>query len=99
MTGKKRGKGAAGKRLGAALTRLAERDGGKGGVDDEDDLEGEQDAVEDNVPASIGKRTRKTGSSAASVAGNDEDDEDEDDEYEEPKKKKTKRTRKTKASV
>ena len=105
LTGKKRGKGATGKRLGAALTRLAERDGGKGGVDDDDDddddddFEAEQDAVEDNAPANTGKRGRKTGSNAAPVAQNDEDDEDDDDEYEEPKKKKTKRIRKAKASV
>jgi DNA excision repair protein ERCC-5 len=99
LSGKKRGKGAAGKRLGAALTKLAERDGGKGGVGEDDDLEGEEDAVEDNVPASTGKRGRKTGSDTAPVAEDDEEDEDDDDEYEEPKKKKPKRTRKTKVSA
>jgi DNA excision repair protein ERCC-5 len=99
LSGKKRGKAAAGKRLGAALTKLAERDGGKGGVDEEDDFDGEEHAVEDTVPTSTGKRGRKIGSNAAQVAENDEDDEDDDDEYEEPKKKKPKRTRKTKVSA
>jgi DNA excision repair protein ERCC-5 len=99
LSGKKRGKGAAGKRLGAALTKLAERDGGKGGVGEDDDFEGEEDAVEDNVPASTGKRGRKTGTDIAPVAEDDEEDEDDDDEYEEPKKKKPKRTRKTKVSA
>ncbi|KAF1913915.1 hypothetical protein BDU57DRAFT_521004 [Ampelomyces quisqualis] len=111
-SGKKKGKAAAGKRLGAALSRLAEREGARGGVGgDEENVEGAGDAPEGLLGAVQAEPTslkdvaagskRKGGSKAASVHA--EDDfaaaaEDEDDEaYEEPKKKKSRKTRKGKA--
>jgi DNA excision repair protein ERCC-5 len=108
-SGKKKGKAAAGKRLGAALSRLAEREGARGGIDEEEEetvAEAEQaqppslmDAAEAEVaPADRAavRKKRKGGSRAASLA--DEDDvadlqEDEDDEAYEEPKKK--RPRKT----
>jgi DNA excision repair protein ERCC-5 len=111
-SGKKKGKAAAGKRLGAALSRLAEREGARGGVDDDDDdadaemPEGLLGAVEDHsVPASdtATRNKRKGGNKATSVTAEDgfaatEDDED-DEAYEEPKKKKPRKTRKGKAAT
>ncbi len=101
-SGKRKGTGVAGKRLGAALSRLAQREGARGGVDDEDDDEVlERDAV---APSSNGnaRKKRKAAEKTASVADEDEFDAenegDEDDElYEAPTKKK-KKSRKTQKS-
>jgi DNA excision repair protein ERCC-5 len=103
-SGKKKGKAAAGKRLGAALSRLAEREGARGGVDDDDVDEG----VDAEAPVSLlgaaeaeaasapsngaTRKKRKAGSKAASVSAEDEfgtaEDDEDDEGYEEPKKKK-----------
>jgi DNA excision repair protein ERCC-5 len=111
-SGKKKGKAAAGKRLGAALSKLAEREGARGGIDENNDdadaevSEGLLGAVEDN-PASTNelatRKKRKGGSKTTSVTAEDdfaatEDDED-DEAYEEPKKKKLRKTRKVKAAT
>ncbi|KAH5280231.1 hypothetical protein HBI72_017270 [Parastagonospora nodorum] len=103
-SGKKKGKGAAGKRLGAALSKLAEREGARGGVDDEGEGEVQPKSLagaaaeEESVTAT--RKKRKGGSKATSVA--DEDDfaaeEEEDEAYEEPKKKRARKTRKGKAA-
>ncbi|KAH6620016.1 hypothetical protein C7974DRAFT_398683 [Boeremia exigua] len=99
-SGKKKGKAAAGKRLGAALSRLAEREGARGGVDDEGDEEGDEDGAE-AVDAGNAKRTkRKVPVSLAAMEEEPaevEEDEDEDAAYQEPKKKKARKTRKAKA--
>lgn len=104
-SGKKKGTSAAGKRLGAALTRLAQREGAKGGVDDEDG-DGEADVPDTSadaeaVPANgASQRKRKVTNRATSVSGEDEPDaaDDEDDGlYKEPTKKKPRKARKGKA--
>jgi DNA excision repair protein ERCC-5 len=101
-SGKKKGKAAAGKRLGAALSRLAEREGARGGVDEDEDMGGEAEApvsllgaAEAEAASSNGgttRKKRKVGSKAASVSAEDDfatvEDEDDDEAYEEPKKKK-----------
>ncbi|KAH7381705.1 hypothetical protein BKA66DRAFT_531055 [Pyrenochaeta sp. MPI-SDFR-AT-0127] len=106
-SGKKKGTSAAGKRLGAALTRLAQRDDAKGGVDDGEDDSDEvvSDAAAEpvgNVPTNgTGRKKRKVTSKAASVSAEDEayaaEDDEGDDLYKEPMKKKPKKTRKGKA--
>jgi DNA excision repair protein ERCC-5 len=108
-SGKKKGRAAAGKRLGAALERLAEREGARGGVEEEDDevAEGLLGVVEDEMAPKDGagtRRKRKGGSKAASVATEDafeavEEDDDDDEAYEEPKKKKPRKTRKAKEAA
>ncbi|CAO2657541.1 Nn.00g036670.m01.CDS01 [Neocucurbitaria sp. VM-36] len=105
-TGKKKGTSAAGKRLGAALTRLAEREGARGGVDDEDDAEVHRDGAEDAESAAAngaGRKKRKAGSKAASVSAEEEfddvEEEDDDELYEEPKKKRPRKTRKSKTTA
>jgi DNA excision repair protein ERCC-5 len=103
-SGKKKGKAAAGKRLGAALSKLAEREGARGGIDEDEEetvAEAEQaqprsltDAAEAEAAPSDGaaaRKKRKGGSKAASLP--DEDDvadlqEDEEDEAYEEPKKK-----------
>jgi DNA excision repair protein ERCC-5 len=84
--------------LGAALSRLAEREGARGGVDEE---EGEEDVDVDaigedldNGPAT--SRKRAAGSKDASVAGDDDEfvDDEDDGAYEEPKTKRAKKSRK-----
>ncbi|KAF2032212.1 PIN domain-like protein [Setomelanomma holmii] len=110
-SGKKKGKAAAGKRLGAALSRLAEREGARGGVEDEAEegadvaaSGGLLGALEDQptLPAngaSTGTtRKRKGGSKAASVATEDDFDaidQDDDDDDEAYQEPKKKRSRKT----
>lgn len=101
-SGKKRGKAAAGKRLGAALSRLAEREGARGGVgeDDEDVHEVLGDAEEDAEAVETGKVTRtkrKVPVSLAAMENEPDEDNGEDMAYEEPKKKKARKTRKAKA--
>lgn len=111
-SGKKKGKAAAGKRLGAALTRLAERDGARGGVDENEDGDDDRDvepaegllgaAPVEPAPLteSTVRKKRKGGSKAASVSAEDDFLDDEDDEaYEEPKKKKSRKTRKSKTAT
>lgn len=102
-SGKKRGKAAAGKRLGAALSRLAEREGARGGVDEEDDDEadealdnaGDDDEVVEDVKV---KRTkRKAPVSLAAMEDEPDDENDENAAYQEPKKKK--RARKTRKAT
>ena len=96
-TGKKRGKAAAGKRLGAALTRLAEREGARGGADedkDEDESLVEGGGIEAEP---VQKAKRKAPISLAALDDQPGDEGDDDAAYEEPKKKKAKRARKAKA--
>ncbi|KAJ8113624.1 hypothetical protein OPT61_g4287 [Boeremia exigua] len=98
-SGKRRGKAAAGKRLGAALSRLAEREGARGGADEEGDDEVDEVHEEDAEPVVIGKGKHTKRKAPVSLAAmEDERDEDgEDAAYQEPKKKKVRKTRKTKA--
>jgi DNA excision repair protein ERCC-5 len=96
-SGKKKGKSAAGKRLGAALTRLAEREGGRGGVDEDEQVGSDGDGVDDVQPKPKAKPKRKAPVSLANLDNEPEDDGDEDEDdaaYQEPKNKKVKRTRK-----
>lgn len=99
-SGKKKGKAAAGKRLGAALTRLAEREGARGGVDeDEEDMaEAEtEDTAEQAQGGTVKQTKRKAPISLATLENEPEEEgDDEDAAYQEPKKKKAKRTRKVK---
>jgi DNA excision repair protein ERCC-5 len=99
-SGKKKGKAAAGKRLGAALSRLAEREGARGGVEGGDgDVVGDEGGEDDDAVPSNGTATRKKrkgGNKAASVSA-DDDFEEEDEAYEEPKKKRPRKARKGKA--
>ncbi|KAG9202067.1 DNA repair protein rad2 [Epicoccum nigrum] len=100
-SGKKKGKSAAGKRLGAALTRLAEREGARGRADEdeEDGLDG--DGVDDVQPKPKAKTKRKAPVSLANLDNEPEDDTDEDEDdaaYQEPKNKKVKRTRKARGA-
>ncbi|KAH7563133.1 hypothetical protein BM1_00180 [Bipolaris maydis] len=102
-SGKRKGKAAAGKRLGAALTKLAEREGARGGSEGESSEEG----AKRDEGANGGRKKRKAGTSkpvelaqkedqgTGEDAGEDEDDEDE--LYKEPTKKKPRKTRKAKA--
>ncbi|KZM19858.1 endonuclease [Ascochyta rabiei] len=106
-SGKKKGKAAAGKRLGAALTRLAEREGARGGIDEEDDDDkdtadvpttGASTEPTETVAAKRSKRKAPISLAALDDEHREEDnDDDEDAAYQEPKKKKAKRTRKAKA--
>lgn len=103
-SGKKKGTGVAGKRLGAALTKLAGREGARGGGDGDEGIE-----VPDAAPAmdkatpsdGNGKKKRKVASQAASVIDDEFDaaEEDDDETYEELKKKRSKKARKGKAAA
>jgi DNA excision repair protein ERCC-5 len=100
-SGKKKGKSAAGKRLGAALTRLAEREGGRGGVDEDEQVGLDGDGV-DVQPKPKAKAKRKAPVSLANLDNEPEDDYDEDEDdttYQEPKNKKVKRTRKARGTA
>jgi DNA excision repair protein ERCC-5 len=97
--GEKKGKGAAGKRLGAALTRLAQRE--KGGPDGEEasgevEVAGEngqaQTEADGNASTDGGTKRRRKGRKAA--AEGDEEDDVDDEAYIEPKKKRAKKTKK-----
>lgn len=96
-SGKKKGKAAAGKRLGAALSRLAEREGARGGVEDEEDgagLDNEGEAPKSllsaaadegdgpSTPAATRKK-RKGGNKAASVTTEDDFEAAQDDDDDE----------------
>ena len=100
--GKKKGKSAAGKRLGAALTRLAEREGGRGGVNDDEQAGSDGDGVDEVQPKPKAKQKRKAPVSLANLDNEPEDDNDEDADdaaYQEPKNKKVKRTRKARGAA
>ncbi|KAH8726979.1 hypothetical protein GQ44DRAFT_770904 [Phaeosphaeriaceae sp. PMI808] len=102
-SGKKKGKGVAGKRLGAALSKLAEREGASGGVNEgEGDVQGPDEGEVVPVDGVEKRKKRKGARSVASVSGGDDLDavnDDEDDEaYEEPKQKRARRTRKGKTT-
>ncbi|EOA81260.1 DNA repair protein rad2 [Exserohilum turcicum] len=108
-SGKKKGKAATGKRLGAALSRLAEREGATGRTE-----ENSEDGADVASASASSKKKRKAATSKpVSLAekedrvigedageeefvDNDNDEEDEDELYEEPTKKKPRRTRKAK---
>lgn len=109
-SGKKKGTGAAGKRLGAALTRLAEREGARGGNGDDDGLDegAEEDGGDgenmngESETNGVGRKKRKAASKSAPAPAEEADDaseEDEDASYKEPVKKRTKRSRKSKATA
>ncbi|USP82650.1 hypothetical protein yc1106_09924 [Curvularia clavata] len=104
-SGKKKGKSAVGKRLGTALSRLAEREGATGGTE-----ENSEDGAEEELGSGDGTNSRKKRKAATRKptslaekedqgAGDDaeEDEDDEDELYEEPSKKKSRKTRKAKA--
>ena len=100
-SGAKRGKGAAGKRLGAALTRLAERgrgaeDGKTAGGDVQ--AHGRGDEASEAASTDGGTKRRRGGKTNVATLEDDLDDEDdgEDELYAEPKKKKARKTRKKK---
>lgn len=98
-SGKRKGKGAAGKRLGAALTRLAEREGARGGDGDGDEEDGVNDGEEVEMLQPREKPKRKAPVSLANL-GNEPDEEDEEDEaYQEPKRKRAKRARRGRGAV
>jgi DNA excision repair protein ERCC-5 len=105
-SGKKKGKGAAGKRLGAALSRLAERERATGGDEENREDEAEGAGLIHDESASGGANGRKKRRAARTRStplvedgdqGNDEDagqEEDNEDElYKEPMKKKPRKTR------
>jgi len=102
-SGKKKGRGAAGKRLGAALTRLAERDR-EGGHAEGGDVDATAIDVGETSEGGAGKRKKRTVGRGAATTTNlethdSEDDEadDGDDLYAEPRpRKKTRQTRKAK---
>ncbi|KAF1841840.1 PIN domain-like protein [Cucurbitaria berberidis CBS 394.84] len=103
-SGKKKGTSAAGKRMGAALMRLAEREGARGRDGEEDDAAVPEDT--EIVPSNAaGRKKRKATSKAASTTAEDEvaageEEEDDDDElYAEPKKKRSRKTRKAKIAT
>jgi DNA excision repair protein ERCC-5 len=103
-SGKKKGISASGKRMGAALSRLAGRAGaGRAVVDADGDGEvtgGEGEVLDSTVPA--GRKKRKAASKPTSLAEDEDDDaaaEEEDEAYEEPTKKKPRKTRKDKAAA
>jgi DNA excision repair protein ERCC-5 len=108
-SGKKKGKAVAGKRLGAALSRLAEREGARGGEEDdgEDGIEVEESiGAEEEVGPTNGTTTprkrKDRASKAAEVSAEDDFDasmDEEDEAYAEPKKKKPRKTRKGKAAA
>ncbi|ORY05300.1 hypothetical protein BCR34DRAFT_590959 [Clohesyomyces aquaticus] len=81
--GRKKGKGAAGKRLGAALTRLAEREqGGRAGDEEQGGEDGEQEygvGVGETAPSNEGGKRKKQGrvrKAASGVADNKDNDEE-----------------------
>lgn len=104
--GEPRGKGAAGKRLGAALTRLAQREKGDGGSGEATAREGEQvgqsgeahTEADGNASTDGGtKRGRRGGKKAAAqveVEVDGQEDSDEDEVYVEPRKKRARKMRK-----
>ncbi|KAF2270829.1 PIN domain-like protein [Lojkania enalia] len=106
--GAKKGKAAAGKRLGAALTRLAERDRTAGGDDaievDDQSVEVVQDedstATASRPAKGASKRKKRSAMKTAPSATSDFDaEEDKDDElYSEPRKK-IRKPRKAKANA
>ncbi|KAF2823585.1 PIN domain-like protein [Ophiobolus disseminans] len=112
-SGKKKGRAAAGKRLGAALSKLAEREGARGGVPDDEDggadvevpeglLAVGDDGVTTSSAAAPSRKKRKGASKPTSVVDEEDFDaaeDDEDEAYEEPKKKKPRKTRKGKAAA
>ncbi|KAF9735609.1 hypothetical protein PMIN03_009952 [Paraphaeosphaeria minitans] len=97
--GEQRGKGAAGKRLGAALTRLAQREKGGGGNGEGANGEGREGQTEADGNASMDggtKRRRRGGKKAAPEVQDEVDGQEdgvEDEAYVEPKKKKARKTR------
>jgi DNA excision repair protein ERCC-5 len=102
-SGKKRGKGAAGKRLGAALERLAEREmGSRGEGEEENTIEALENSPAIGTKAIVGDGKRKKRKGGRRVAPDGEDDAldtdeaEDDDLYSEPKKK-TKRSKKARA--
>ncbi|KAF2192306.1 PIN domain-like protein [Zopfia rhizophila CBS 207.26] len=105
-SGKKKGKGAAGKRLGAALTRFAEKE--KGSMDESEHDEDEEQLRDDQAEAvesssTAGRSKRKKGKSRRKTQGeatsdNFDNDDDEDDLYAEPRKKRRKGKKKKEAS-
>jgi len=95
-SGKKKGTGAAGKRLGAALSKLAERESVRGGGEEERDAQ-----VDEENPAPV-RRKRKAASKAASLTEQKDAESGGDSNenlYSEPTKKKTKKTRNGKAAA
>jgi DNA excision repair protein ERCC-5 len=101
-SGKKKGTGAAGKRLGAALNRLAGKDGeAEGGVA----AGGEAGDGDATVTGATGRRKRKAASKPMSLAEKEDggaaasvEEEEEDELYKEPIQKKPRKTRKGKAA-
>lgn len=100
-SGKQRGKGTAGKRLGAALTKLAQRE-----KNNAEDGEAVDDVVEttdhdkaraekDGNASTDGgnKRRRRDGRAAAAAGVQGQDDSDNDEAYVEPKKKRSRNSR------
>ncbi|KAF2795379.1 PIN domain-like protein [Melanomma pulvis-pyrius CBS 109.77] len=99
-SGKKRGKGAAGKRLGAALTRLAERDRESRGEGEQEDVGDNVVAVDDEAESTGGAAKRKKRKVVKKMAAVEETRDGDDDLYAEPRpKKKTRKSRKEKAIV
>lgn len=95
-TGQKKGKGAASNRLGAALTRLAQREKGDiAEVDDVEVVDANGDADSSTATDGGNKRRRKAGRKVV-AEGPEEQAEEEDGEgdeaYVEPKKKKARKT-------
>ncbi|KAF1838841.1 DNA-repair protein rad13 [Decorospora gaudefroyi] len=100
-SGKKKGTGGAGKRLGAALSRLAgrEEDGDGAGAGTQADGSGEGGGEGEVSTSAGGRRKRKAAAQPTSLAEQEAEEEEEDDElYEEPTKKKPRKTRKGKAA-
>ena len=93
-SGQKKGKGAASGRLGAALTRLAQREKGDGEADHQ---VGEADGDADGATSTDGgnKRRRKGGkkvdAAVADDAVNEQDGSEDDEAYVEPKKKRARK--------
>ncbi|KAF2438702.1 PIN domain-like protein [Karstenula rhodostoma CBS 690.94] len=101
--GEPRGKGAAGKRLGAALTRLAQREKGGGRDGETAAVEGEKEVqngdaqteADGNASTDGGTKRRRKGKKAAAEADDEDEDDDDDDEvYVQPKRKRARKTRK-----
>ncbi|KAI4653968.1 hypothetical protein J4E93_001736 [Alternaria ventricosa] len=102
-SGKKKGTGAAGKRLGAALNRLAGKDGETG--DGVATAGGEAEAAHDTTTGGTGRKKRKAASKPVSLAEKEDgyatasvEEEEEDELYKEPTAKKPRKTRKGKAA-
>ncbi|KAL1613203.1 DNA repair protein rad2 [Paraconiothyrium brasiliense] len=100
--GQPRGKGAAGKRLGAALTKLAQREKGNAGdgeaAGDEVEVVGQNRGAhaegDGNASTDGGTKRRRKGRKAEPEAENDIENEDNDEAYVEPKKKRARKTKK-----